>query len=143
MHKSSDQIVRGNVTRALLTFACLAAVPLAVALGLLIKEHTARRVGIAVAITVLIAMFVVCMAAVAASSVARVRQGRLNFYFFGLRTRSFPLDANLEFELRKIGRLQIMVIHCGASRYVPNGALDRAELIDLLRSNGVAERTAR
>jgi hypothetical protein len=122
---------------------CLAGAPLAVALGLLVKEPSATRVAIAVAITALAAVFVVAMSAAAATAMAQVRERRLNFYFCGLRMRSFPLDASLEFELRKIGRLEVLAIHCGASRYFPNGVFDKRELTDFLRSNGVNERTTR
>ena len=73
---------------------------------------------------------------------AEIRDGRLNFYFCGIRMRSIPLDYSTHFELREMGRLKVLRIQSKGSTYVPNGALDKSEVVEPLRANGVAERQA-
>jgi hypothetical protein len=41
-----------------------------------------------------------------------------------------------------MGRLKVLCIQSSGSTYVPNGALDISDVVDLLRANGVAERKA-
>ena len=99
-----------------------------------------------------VAGVIVLGASVAAScTVAKVQDGNLNFFFCGMRTRSFALDGSTVFDVHKIGRLEILriwrlnTLPVGASdretfaalirepiRYVPTGALDNPPL------NGIA-----
>src|SRR5437868_6196929 len=81
-----------------------------------------------------------CIAAVLTH--ARIHDGTLTFHFCGISTQSIALDAETTFEVREIGRMRTLRITRGASNYLPNGALNTQELIDLLRANGVAERKA-
>jgi hypothetical protein len=103
-------------------------------------------IGTKVAVTfamITVACLVALSASIASSfTVAEVRNGRLNFYFCGMRTRSISVDAPTTFELSKYGRLEVLRIRSGGSSYVPNGCLDYRDVADLLRANGVAERNA-
>lgn len=92
-----------------------------------------------------IAFFIICIALLACAtvaavfSVARVQNGKLEFSFCGLRTRSFLIDQDTTFEISKRGRLKFLKIRRGKLCYVPSGALDTQEMIDLLREIGIAE----
>ena len=73
-------------------------------------------------------------------TVARVQNGMLNCFFCGVRTRTIPLDSTTTFQIRQYGRLPVLVITAlGKRGYVPNGALDRPALLELLRHNGASE----
>jgi hypothetical protein len=113
-----------------------------VGLWLFAKSSFAAKVLASVALLVLAGIGVLCMCVLSAFAIAEVQSGRINFYFFGIRTRSIPLDDSTFFELRKMGRLKVLSIQSNGSTYVPNGALGRSDVVDLLRANGVAERNA-
>jgi len=89
-----------------------------------------------------VAILIPAVGLAAASAVAKMGDGRLDFFFCGVPTRSFALDGDTTFELRKIDGVEVLCIHRGPQRYVPNGALDNAALVHLLRTDGVAERQA-
>jgi hypothetical protein len=115
---------------------------LGLALWLIVKDATEKKIAVEVVFVILIAGLVSGVSAAAAFTVARVQDGRLDFFFCGVRMRSFAVDGGTTFDLHKIGRLEILRIQRGSQSYVPNGALDEAALIDLLRAHGVAERPA-
>jgi len=137
----ADQIVRGSAARALRAvggslaiFTILIWVPA----WFIIKDPTRIKILALLTWSACAGVFAAFMTLAAALTVAQVRGGTLSFFFCGLPMRSFPLDADTTFELRKIRRLRVLVIHRGRSRYFPNRALNRRELIGLLRANGVA-----
>lgn len=103
---------------------------------------TERKVGLEVAFVMFAVALVACMSVVAAFTFAKVQDGRLDFFFCGVRTRSFALDGATTFELRRIGRMETLLVRRGSLQYVPNGALDKRAIVNLLRANGVAERQA-
>jgi hypothetical protein len=106
------------------------------------KNPPAIKIAVNLAFIAIAGIFTLCASVASSSAIAEVRHGRLNFYFCGMRTRSIPLDALTMFELRTIGRLRVLSIRSGGSSYVPNGALNIDDVIDLLRANGVTERKA-
>lgn len=112
---------------------------LALALWLFTSDTTAAKVAVEIRFLILMVVLVSSMAVVSACTVARVRDGKLNFYFCGIRTRSFVLDSETTFELKKIGRMAALTIRRGRSCYYPNGSLNKEALVNLLRTNGVAE----
>jgi hypothetical protein len=59
-----------------------------------------------------------------------------------MRTRSFELDGGTTFDLHKFRGLEVLRIWRGQAWYVPNGLFDKEALVDLLRTNGVAEQQA-
>jgi hypothetical protein len=113
-----------------------------IGLWLFAKNSFATKVMVTVAMLVLAAIGVLCMCVLSACAVAEIRDGRLNFYLCSIRTRSISLDNSTHFELRKMGRLEVLCIQSNGSTYVPYGALDKSSVVDLLRANGVAERKA-
>ncbi len=113
---------------------------LALALWLFARGTLVTKVAVVFVYVVFGVILVTFAGFAAAATVARVTDGRLNFFFCGLRTRSIPLDGATTFELQTIGRLRVLCIRSGRSSYVPNGALDVPELVDLLWANGVVER---
>jgi len=134
---------------------------LGLALWLIVKDTTETKIVVEIAFVVLAVIAIAVVSVAVACTVAQVEEGRLDFYFCGVKTQSFALDGNTVFDLHKIGRLEILriwrltVLPTGAldkekfaafirepTRYVPSGALDRLALVDLLRANGVAERQA-
>ena len=113
---------------------------LALGLWIFVKDTTLTKVAVGIAFFIVATAIFVCSVAAAAFSVAEVHDGRLTFFFLGLRTRSFSLDDGTTYEVKNIGRTQILIICRGKSTYVPNGTFDKQPLIDLLRANGVSER---
>ena len=145
METRADQVVRGSALRALRKVgggAAVAAVVLALALWFFVNASAATKVTVWIALIAFAMIVTLCASIASASAAAQVQNGRLNFSFCGIRTRSIPLNAITTFELRTRGRLRLLIITSGTSTYVPNGALDRDELIALLSANGVAERNA-
>jgi hypothetical protein len=147
--------------RVLGTMGIVLGVLLGLALWLVVKDTTEKKIAVEVAVLIVMVVLIAVASAAAACTVARVKDGRLEFLFCGIRTRSFPLDGRTTFDLHKIGRLEILRIWRrpavpsggldkdsvadlirGPLRYVPNGALDKDAIVDLLRTNGVAERQA-
>jgi hypothetical protein len=122
-------------------FAVVICLPIA-GLWIFAKDSVATKIAASVAMLALAGIGVVCICVASAFAVAEIRDDRLSFYFCGIRTRSIALDESTFFELRKIGRLEILRICSNGSRYVPNGALDKSAVVDLLRANGVAEQKA-
>ena len=139
----------------------VASVLLGSALWLVVKETAETKIAVEIAFLVVAGVIVVGATVAASSTVAKVQDGNLKFYFCGVRMRSFALDGNTVFDVHKIGRLEILriwrlnTLPVGASdretfaafirqpvRYVPSGAFDKSELLNLLRANGVAERQA-
>lgn len=113
-----------------------------VGLWLFAKNPFPTKVVVSIAMLVLAGIGVLFMCVLSALAIAQVQNGRINFYLCGIRTRSIPLGDSTSFELHKIGRLKVPRIQSNGSTYVPNGLLGRAEVVDLLRANGVAERKA-
>jgi hypothetical protein len=123
--------------------AVAAGVFLGLALWLIVKDTTEKKIAVELAFLIVVALpGIVFMPVAAACMVAKVQDGRLEFFFCGIRRRSFSLDGDTTFELPKIGgRLEVLTIRRGRSTYVPSGLFDKESLVDLLRANGVAERT--
>lgn len=137
------EILRGDIPRTvgslvgiIALFACLAALAVWVSAG----ETRGTKVAAWLACVGFGALASLCMVIISRYSMAEIHDGKINFYFCGLRTRSIPLDADTTFELQKVvGRLEVLVISRGASRYVPNEWLNRQKLMSLLRTHGIAE----
>ncbi len=115
---------------------------LGLALWLIVKDSTEKKIAVEVAFLLLMAVLIPGVSVAAACTVAKVEDGRLDFFFCGIRTRTFALDGGTTFDLHKIGRMEVLRIQRGNRTYVPNGALDEDPIVDLLRTNGVAERHA-
>lgn len=147
--------------RVLGGMAVVASVLLGLALWLVAKDSTDQKIAVEIAFLFVAGIIVLGATVVASCTVAKVQDGSLNFFFCGMRTRSFALDGATVFDMHRIGRLEILriwrlnTLPVGAPdretfaafvrqpiKYVPNGALDKNELVDLLRANGVAERQA-
>jgi hypothetical protein len=124
------------------SLALVGSVLLGLALWLVVKDTAATKIGVEFAFVVLAAFLVVATSIAAGSAVAKVQDDRLEFFFCGMRMRSFALDGTTSFDLKKIGRLEVLCIQRGPETYVPNEALDKDALIGLLRASGVAERKA-
>src|ERR1044072_7799198 len=122
--------------------AVVISVLLGLALWLVVKDTAEKKIAVEVAFVVVMVVLISGASIAAASTVAKVQDGKLDFRFCGVRTRSFVLDGDTTFDLHKIGRLEVLRIQRGRKWYVPNGALDREALIVLLRECGVAERKA-
>jgi hypothetical protein len=137
--------VRGNAVRTLRTlggvFAIVISLPI-IGLWLFAKNAPATKIVVSILMLVLAGIVLLCACVASSFTIVEVRNGSLNFYFCGIRTRSFPLDASTTFELRTIRRFKLLSIESSGSSYVPNGCLDTHEVVDLLRANGVAERKA-
>jgi hypothetical protein len=139
----TDNVVRGSATRALRQGGSV--VGIGIGLIMLLMWLFAKNSSFGTKIVVSLAMIAfACVATlllcVASSfTIAEVRNQTLNFYFFGMRTRSIPLEGSTSFELRKMGRMKVLCIQSRGSTYVPNGALDQLNVVELLRANGVAE----
>jgi hypothetical protein len=139
------QIVRGSAARAMRVLGGLSfgiGALLGLAMWLFVHDTTRTKIAVEIALLMVLAMIVLAAAVAAASTVARVQDGSLDFFFCGMRMRSFAVDGSTTFDLHKIGRLEVLRIQRGPESYVPNGALDKDALVDLLRTNGVAERQA-
>jgi hypothetical protein len=104
------------------------------------RDRLAIKVAVTRAMFGLAVVAGFAMSIAARLTIARVQNGTLVFSFFGVRTRTIPLDSTTTFQMRRIGRLPVLVITSGQKSYVPNGALDRRALMELLRRNGVVER---
>lgn len=142
LNYESQKILRGDAPRAIrsmggvtIFLACM----MALAFWLFVKDSRAIRIAVWLVFVGLGCLATICMAIISRYTMAEIHDGKINFYFCGLRTRSIPLDADTTLELRKVGRLKMLVINRGPSSYVPNGALDRQKLVDLLRAHGIAE----
>lgn len=142
LNYESQEIFRGDARRAIrvmggltIFLACI----LALAFWLFVKNSRATRIAVWLACVGLGGLATLSVAIISKYTMAEIHDGKINFYFCGLRTRSIPLDADTTLELRKVGRLKILVITRGSSSYVPNGALDRQKLFNLLRAHGIAE----
>jgi len=158
------QVVRGSAARAIRVPGSMATVLsglLGLALWLWVKDTTEKKIAVEVAFVIVMVVLIGVVSAAAACTIARVQDGSLDFFFCGMRTRSFPLDGSTTFDLHKIGRLEILRIWQqpavptgaldkdsfadlirGPRKYVPNGALDKDAIVDLLRTNGAVERQA-
>jgi hypothetical protein len=109
----------------------------------LVVEDTARtKIAVGVVFVIAAAFVTATASTAAASATARAQDGKLDFFFCGIRTKSFALDGNTTFNLEKFGPFQVLRIHRGRQSYSHNGALDRDSLINLLRANGVREQKA-
>jgi hypothetical protein len=142
---NTNQIVRGNASRAIRVLGSLFVVAFAVyalATRLFVKKTTEVDMALEVALMVFVALLVPGIGVAAMCTVARVHDGKLEFFFFGIRTKSFPLDGGTMFDLHKAGRVEMVRILREHRSYVPSGAIDREALVDLLRRNGVREREA-
>jgi intracellular sulfur oxidation DsrE/DsrF family protein len=139
------QIVRGNAARTVRVVGSIALVGsalLALPLWLIVKDTAETKIAVEVAYVIVGIVLITAASIAAACTVAKVQDGRLDFFFCGMRMRSFALDGDTTFDLLKIGRVNMLRIRRGTKSYVPNGALDKGGLVDLLRTNGVAERKA-
>jgi hypothetical protein len=137
------EVLTGSASRAARTVGAVSAGSVALAaIGL----WTFARDPIPIKVNVTLVLFgfagvATCAVSIAAAfTVARVQNGSLTFSFCGVRTRSIPLDAATTFQIRRIGRLHLLVITSGQKHYVPNGAFDKRALMEFLRLNGVVER---
>lgn len=143
-HAGAVQVLTGNAWRAARTMGGVSAVGMiviAIAMWTFAREPFAIKVDVVVMLFCLAGIGTAVVSLLASLTVARVHNGRLNFSFCGVRTRSIPLDSTTTFQMRLVGRrMRVLVITSGGRSYVPNGALDRDALMELLRMNGVAER---
>jgi hypothetical protein len=139
------QVVRGSAVRTLRTLggglAIVISLPI-LGLWLIAKSSSTTKIVVSVLILVFAGIVLLCACVASSFAIAEIRNRRLNFYFCGVRTRSILLNDSTIFELRKMGRLKVLCIQSSGSTYVPNGALDISDVVDLLRANGVAERKA-
>ena len=108
--------------RALASMAIALSVLLGLALWLVVKDTTEKKIVVEVAFVIVIAVLITAASGAAACTVAKVRDGKLDFFFCGMRTKSFTLDGGTTFDLHKIGRLEVLRIWRERSSYVPNGA---------------------
>ena len=128
--------------RVLGGMAIAVSILLGLALWLVVKDTTEKKIAVEIAVVIIIAVLITAASIAAACTVAKVRDGKLDFFFCGMRTKSFALDGGTTFDLHKIGRVEVLRIRRERSSYVPSGALDKEALIALLRTSGVAERRA-
>jgi hypothetical protein len=128
--------------RVLGGMAVVVSVLLGLALWLVVKETTEKKIAVELAFVFLMIVLVAVVSVATACTVAKVEDGRLDFFFCGIRTRTFALDGGTTFDLHKIGRMEVLRIQRGHRTYVPNGALDKHAIVDLLRTNDVAKREA-
>lgn len=143
LNTDSIQLVRGSAIRTLWKLGSVLAIGVALltaALWLCVNDGSATQIAVSFLMVIVAGVILLCACVASSTTIAEVRDGRLNFYFCGIRTRSISLDASTMFELRTIGRLKVLSIQSSGLDYVPNGALDTCDVIDLLRANGVAER---
>jgi len=137
------QTVRGSArrTRRTLGGAYAIGMPLIIlGLWLFAKDSFERKLAGTIAIVLVAGVILLGACVTACFTVAEVRDRRLNFYCCGIRTRSILLTDATCYELSRIGRLSILCIRFDGLRYVPNGALNQSEVVELLRAHGVAER---
>jgi len=145
LDNEANQVVRGSAIRTLRTLGGALAIGIWLPISGLwyfAKASTGIKIAVSVSILVFAGIVLLCACVASSFAIAEIRNRRLNFYFCGIRTRSFSLDDSTFFELRQMGRLKILCIQSNGSRYVPNGALGIASVVGLLRANGVAERKA-
>lgn len=145
VESSATNIVRGSARRTFLALSAVCAVvdvvgPLAIWLSA--KDSALTRVAAMFALVVMSSVILLCACVASSFTYAEVRDRELLFYFCGIRTRSFLLDGSIMFEDRTFGRCSCVVIRSNGSSYVPNGCLDRHEVINMLRRNGVLEQKA-
>lgn len=137
------QIVTGNASRAFWTMVGTYAIimPLIAALAwIFVHAPIASKVGLTLLLFAIALVAAAVVSILAKFTAARVQNGVLNFSFCGVRTRTIPLDSTTTFQMRQYGRLRVLVITESDQRdYVPNSALDRPALLELLRHNGASE----
>src|SRR4051794_37285344 len=90
----------------------IASILLGLALWLVVRDTTEEKLAVELASIVFLVVLVALGSIVAAATVAKVEDGRLDFFFCGVRTRSFALDGGTTFDLHKIGRLEVLRIRC-------------------------------
>jgi len=64
---------------------------------------------------------------------------QLEFFSFGIRTRTIPLATIRAYKHFLPRSPAICILYGSSSSYVPNGALDPKELVNLLHAHGVKE----
>src|SRR5206468_4033092 len=97
------QVVRGSPVRALRTVGggiVIAETVLIAALWVFAKNSSATKIVVSLAMVGVAGVIALCACVASATTIAEVRSRRLNFYFFGILTRSIPLDASTVFDLR-------------------------------------------
>ena len=141
LNYESRNVLRGDTPRAIrsmggltLFLACF----LALAFWLVVKGSRATKIAVGLACVGLGGLATVCVAIIAKYTMAEIHDGKINFFFCGLKTRSIPLDAGTAFHPKKVGRTGFLVITCGGRDYVPNGAFDHKRLFDFVRDHGAA-----
>jgi len=141
LNYESKNILRGDTPRAIrlmggltLFLACF----LALAFWLFVKSSRTTRIAVWLACVGLGGLATLSVAIISKYTMAEIHDGKINFYFCGFRTRSFPLDAGTAFQLKKVGRTGFLVITRAGRDYVPNGAFDHKRLFDFVRDHGAA-----
>jgi len=137
------QIVTGNASRAFWTMAGASVIGVSLLVTpfwIFVRAPSASKVGLTLLLFAIALFGATVVSILAKFTVARVQNGMLNFSFCGVRTRTIPLDSTTTFQIRQYGRLPVLVITASGKRgYVPNGALDRRAILELLRHNGASE----
>jgi len=137
------QVLTGSAWRAFRAMAGASVIGvslLTTPLWIFVHAPIASKVGVTLLLFAIALVGAIVVSILAKFTVARVQNGMLNFSFCGLRTRTIPLDSTTTFQIRQYGRLPVLVITAPGQRgYVPNGALDRPALLELLRHNGASE----
>jgi len=134
-------MLRGDARRAIRSMGgltILLACMMALNFWLFVKDSRATRIAVWLACVGLGGLATLSVAIVSKYTVAEIHDGKINFYFCGLRTRSIPLDAGATFQLKKVGRTGFLVITRGGRDYVPNGAFDHKRLFDFVRDHAAA-----
>jgi len=142
----SKPFIRGSAWRAARMMGGVSSLILALGLGGMwhfARDPIATKLAVTLTSVAVAVAAVAVVSVIAASSVARVRDGRLEFSVLGVRTRSFSLDnEQTTFETRRLGRLRTLMIISAGRTYVPNIAHDEDKLAAFLRARGVPEHPA-
>ena len=143
MDATPSQVVRGRPLRILLGVGGVLGVAMTLFCVWIWSTDEPRALKLA-AVLLLVTLAVLATAGLtlaAALTSARVDGESLRFTFCGVTVRRIRLDAISGYE-RPFGRGSPIRIIYGTSSYCPNGLLETDEVVDLLRSHGVAEQNS-
>ncbi len=110
------------------------------AMWIFVTDSLNTKIIASLSMFVVAAVILLCTCVTSYFAVVEIRDRKLSFYFCGIRTRSIPLNPLVMFDFLRTGRIESLVIVSGRSRYVPNSALDRGQVVELLCAHGVMER---
>jgi hypothetical protein len=143
LRTTPSQIVRGRPLRVLLGVGGVLGAAMTIFCVWIWSTDEPRTLKLA-AVLLLITFAVLATAALtlaAALTSARVDGDCLRFTICGVTARRIQLDAISGYE-RPFGPGSPVRIIYGTSWYCPNGLLEADDVVDLLRSHGVAEQNA-